>query len=84
MTQHRSWIGILLALAGTTVSSVFLANLTFGIVEIPDNFPLVGNLDEVVVSAILFSCLNYLGINLIPGTRSRFAAKQPEVIDSPR
>ena len=40
-----------------------------GILEIPDNLPLVGNLDEVAVSAFFFGCLSYLGIDLVPFRR---------------
>jgi hypothetical protein len=61
--------GTLLALVGAALSLLFLANLTFGVVEIPDNLPLLGNIDEVVVSGILFTCLSRLGINPIPTFR---------------
>jgi len=55
-----------IALTGAGLSALFLSNLTFGMVEIPDNLPFIGNIDEVVVSAIFFSCLSYLGINVVP------------------
>lgn len=61
--------GIGLAVVGAVLSLLFLANLTFGIVEIPDNLPIIGNIDEVVVSGILFACLSRLGINPIPNFR---------------
>ena len=60
----------LVALTGAALSALFLANLTFGIIEIPDNLPFVGNIDEVFASAILFSCLSQLGINLLPFYRA--------------
>jgi len=67
VSQHqRSCLGLSLALLGAGLSGLFLSNLTFGFVEIPDNLPFVGNLDEVLVSAILFTCLSYLGINVVP------------------
>jgi hypothetical protein len=62
-------VGTVLALIGAGLSILFLANPTFGIVEIPDNLPFVGNIDEVVVSGILFACLSRLGINPIPTFR---------------
>jgi hypothetical protein len=60
-----------LALGGVVLSGAFLSNLTFGVVEIPDNLPFVGNLDEVFASAVFFSCLSYLGINVLPMSPSR-------------
>jgi len=76
MTENkpRGMLGAVAALFGAIASILFLANLTFGIVEVPDNLPLVGNIDEVVVSGFLFACLSRLGVNVIP----RFANSQPE------
>ena len=74
---NRSCLGISLALLGTGLSALFLSNLTFGIVEIPDNLPSIGNLDEVLASAILFSCLSYLGINVVPTHWSQRVAPAP-------
>ncbi len=59
-----------LALLGTAVSIFYLANLTFGVIEIPDNLPLIGNLDEVFFSGLLFASLSRLGIRL-PGYLDR-------------
>ena len=64
--KKKPLINRLLAIIGALVSFVYLLNLTCGFLEIPDNLPIVGNLDEVAVSAFLFGCLNYVGINLIP------------------
>ena len=82
MPQHqRSCLGISLALLGAGLSGVFLSNMTFGFVEIPDNLPFVGNLDEVLASAILFSCLSYLGINVVP---TRWSPRKPEAFEARR
>jgi len=60
------------ALAGVLLSGLYLLNLSFGIVfEVPDVLPVVGNLDEVTVSAFFFGCLSYLGINLVPFRKDR-------------
>lgn len=64
-------LGIALAMAGALLSMFYLANLSFGFLEVPDNLPLVGNIDEVVVSGILFTCLSRLGINPIPNFRRK-------------
>jgi hypothetical protein len=83
--QHqRSCLGLSLALLGAGLSGLFLSNLTFGIVEIPDNLPFVGNLDEVLASAILFSCLSYLGINVVPTRWSPRVPQRTEVLEDRR
>jgi len=62
------------------LSAVWLMNFTIGIVEIPDNLPLVGNIDEAAAAWLLFSSLSYLGINIVPDPNRarRFVVKQPE------
>ena len=66
--QRRSCIGLTAASIGSVGAVIFLLNLSFGLVEIPDNLPIIGNLDEVAASALLFSCLSYLGLDLLPFT----------------
>jgi len=53
-----------LAVFGLLVSTAYLANLSGGFIEIPDNIPGIGNLDEVFFSGIFFASLAQLGINL--------------------
>ena len=60
-----------LAFIGVLVSILYLLNLSMGIVEIPDNLPFIGNVDEVVVSGFLFACLRYLGIDVARLSRRR-------------
>ena len=44
---------------------LYLLNPSAGIVEfVPDNFPLIGNLDEVTATTLLLSSLAYFGIDL--------------------
>jgi len=57
------------AIIGLVVSILYLANLTFGILEIPDNLPIIGNLDEVFFSGVLFASLARFGIYLPFGNR---------------
>lgn len=57
------------AVIGLVVSILYLANLTFGILEIPDNLPIIGNLDEVFFSGVLFTSLARFGIHLPFGNR---------------
>ncbi len=62
---------ILVALAGL-ISLIYLFNPTAGILElIPDNMPIVGNLDEAGACAIILAALRYYGIDL-----TRFIGKR--------
>lgn len=45
------------------ISLIYLINPTAGIIElIPDNIPLVGNLDEAGASYLLLSALKYFNV----------------------
>jgi uncharacterized membrane protein YkvA (DUF1232 family) len=47
------------------ISVIYLLNITFGVVEfLPDNLPIVGNIDEALITAILIAVLQYFGINI--------------------
>ncbi len=55
---------IIVALVGI-ISAMYLFNIGFGFIElIPDNFPVIGNLDEATATALLLSSLSYFGIDL--------------------
>ena len=55
---------ILVAAAGL-LSLVYLLNPTAGVFEfIPDNFPIIGNLDEAAAVAIILATFRYYGIDL--------------------
>ena len=44
---------------------IYILNPTAGIFElIPDNLPIIGNLDEAAAFATLLMCLKYFGIEL--------------------
>ncbi|MDA3838756.1 MAG: DUF1232 domain-containing protein [Candidatus Delongbacteria bacterium] len=65
--KPRSFFGVFLAIFGILFSLVYIINPTFGVFELlPDNLPIVGNLDEAGVTYFLFMCLRYLGLDLIP------------------
>jgi hypothetical protein len=84
--SQRSFMGTSLALLGAALTGLYLSNLGFGTLgEIPDAFPLLGNLDEVLASAILFSCLSYLGINVVPNRwQSRVGPQKTELLEDGR
>lgn len=48
---------------GAVLSIAYLANIGAGVVDfIPDNLPMVGNIDEFIASAVLLACLSSLGL----------------------
>ena len=45
------------------LSLLYLLNIGVGLIElIPDNIPLIGNLDEATATVLLLNCLRYFGI----------------------
>jgi len=58
------------AVAGVLFSLLYLVNPGMGWIElIPDNLPIVGNLDEVGITGLLVYCLRVLGLEVIPSAR---------------
>ena len=55
----------LLIIIVAIIAVIYLLNPTAGFLEmLPDNLPLVGNLDEAGAVAILLNTLNYYGIDI--------------------
>ena len=55
---------IIVAVVGI-ISLIYLINPGMGVFElIPDNLPIVGNLDEAAAAVLLVSVLKYFGIDL--------------------
>jgi hypothetical protein len=47
------------------MSAIYLANIGVGVVEIiPDNLPLIGNIDEAIATLLLLNSLSFFGVNL--------------------
>ena len=47
------------------LSALYLLNPTAGFFEIiPDNIPLVGNLDEAAATALLVACMQFFGYDI--------------------
>ena len=62
------------------LSLLYLLNIGAGVFElIPDNIPIIGNLDEAAATVLLLNCLAYFGLDL----RHLFKPKTPQkkVID---
>ena len=74
-STQRTCLGTLIALAGIVVSGIWMLNISCGIFEIPDNLPIVGNLDEAFFMIVLLSSLAYFGIE-IPFFKNRYSALQ--------
>ena len=54
----------LLAIAGI-LSFIYLLNPTFGVFELlPDNIPLIGNIDDATATMVLLGVLRYFGWDL--------------------
>ncbi|MEO8590285.1 MAG: hypothetical protein ABI432_13005 [Flavobacteriales bacterium] len=54
----------LVAIAGV-LSFLYLCNPTFGLLEfLPDNIPLIGNVDEATATMVLLGALRYFGWDL--------------------
>jgi uncharacterized membrane protein YkvA (DUF1232 family) len=54
----------LLAIIGIIISSIYLLNFTAGIWELPDNLPIIGNLDELAAATLLIASLKHFGVDL--------------------
>jgi uncharacterized membrane protein YkvA (DUF1232 family) len=47
------------------LSMLYIVNPTAGFFEVlPDNLPLIGNLDELTASLVLFNAMKYFGIDV--------------------
>lgn len=63
-TKRSPGTSIIVGVLGA-FSAIYLFNPTAGFLElIPDNLPIVGNLDEAAAAALLISCLSYFGFDL--------------------
>lgn len=69
----------LLVLCSGIISALYLLNIGIGVVElIPDNLPIIGNLDEAAATALLINCLAYFGLDLSHFIRRKNEAAKPE------
>ncbi len=63
----------ILVLCLGTISAIYILNPGAGFIEfLPDNIPVIGNIDEATATVILVSCLAYFGIDV-----SHFLKKKP-------
>jgi uncharacterized membrane protein YkvA (DUF1232 family) len=77
---ERTVVGSVLVGLFGAVGAVYLLNPGWGVLElIPDNIPVIGNLDEAAAAMLVISALAYFGID-IGGLFGR-RKKQEDVID---
>lgn len=63
------------------LSGLYLINPSAGIIELlPDNFPIIGNLDEAAATLLFLNCLAYFGIDL----RNLFSRSEPRAGEPPK
>ena len=63
-SNRRTIGGTILTVIIAILCVVYMLNLTFGFDLIPDNLPVVGNLDEGLIMVLLLGCLKYLGLDI--------------------
>ena len=67
---RRTIGGTIVAVIVALLCVVYMLNPTAGFLEfIPDNLPVIGNVDEGLIMILLLGCLKYLGLD-IPLTKS--------------
>lgn len=61
--------GAVIAFFFSVISIFWILNFSAGIFEIPDNIPIIGNLDEAFFTMLLVASLSYFGIDIPIFTR---------------
>ena len=47
------------------ISVLYILNITFGVVEfLPDNIPIIGNIDEALATGVFIAVLQYFGVDI--------------------
>jgi hypothetical protein len=79
LNAMRSLPKDMLVLAVAAAALIYLTNPTLGIFEfLPDNLPIIGNIDEAGATMLLVGALRYFGFDLTSLFRGR--KEEPEVI----
>ncbi len=62
--ENRSWFKSIGMVMAGIICVIYLLNPDAGVLElIPDNIPIIGNLDEVAATILLLKVIKYLGWN---------------------
>jgi hypothetical protein len=67
-----------LAWAILVLGGIYILNPTFGVDLLPDNLPVLGNLDEAAILVMMLGALRYLGIAL-PEFVERWIQPHPQL-----
>lgn len=65
-------------------SLLYLTNPSMGVIElIPDNFPIIGNIDEAAATTLLVAALAYFGFDVskLFGSRKEAEQEDGKVVD---
>jgi uncharacterized membrane protein YkvA (DUF1232 family) len=60
------------------LGGVYILNPTFGVDLLPDNMPILGNLDEAAILFLMLSALRYLGVH-VPDFVDRLGQQAPKL-----
>lgn len=64
-TEKRNPLKSFLILLGGIIGLIYLVNPTAGLFELlPDNIPVIGNLDEAAATILFLGALRYFGLDL--------------------
>ncbi|HKL04037.1 MAG TPA: hypothetical protein VJ911_10185, partial [Cryomorphaceae bacterium] len=63
---------------GLIISTVYLLNFTMGIWELPDNLPVVGNLDEFGAAVLFIASMKHFGYDMTNFLQRRKPPKNSE------
>lgn len=67
------------------ISVVYILNPSAGMLElIPDNIPVIGNLDEAAAVVLLLTCLRYFGFDLTRRGSRKYPPEENSKKELPR
>lgn len=65
------------AILGIIVSSIYLMNFSFGVMELPDYLPLIGNLDEFGAAILFIASAKHFGYDFTNFLSVRSRSSRP-------
>ncbi len=82
--KKKSIVGSIIIGGLGVFSAIYLFNPTAGFIElIPDNIPVIGNLDEAAAATLLISALAYFGLDIgsLFGKAKKHKEESDDIID---
>lgn len=67
------------------IAAIYMLNFTFGVFELPDALPIIGNMDEAAAMLLLMSAMRYFGLDWANffGKDETVQAKNTEYVETP-